>query len=115
MKKPYMRTNISRRECVLITLFQLNESKAWFIEVNLFCVGQNDQQARARTHTNTHTYIHTHTNTLTYTHTHIRSVHIGGRTNPLLMCIQLKYIYLTQYYYLTYFQVKKLLTLLFRC
>ena len=54
----------------MITLFQLNESKAWFIEVNLFCVGQNDQQARARTHTNTHTYIHTHTNTHTYTHTH---------------------------------------------
>ena len=60
MKKAYMRTIISRRDCVLITLFQLNESPT-----------------------------------------------IGGRTNPILICIQLKYIYLTQYYYLTYFQVKK--------
>ena len=65
-----MRTNISRRECVLITLFQLNESKAGFIEGNLFCVAQNDQYARARTHTNTHTHIYTHTNTQIHTHTY---------------------------------------------
>ena len=54
----------------MITLFQLNESKAGFIKGSLFCVAQNDQYARARTHTNTHTHIYIHTQTHTYTHTY---------------------------------------------
>ena len=46
MKKPYMRTTIgsSGRDCVLIILFQLCDSKAWLFESDLFWVGQYDPQ-----------------------------------------------------------------------
>ena len=46
MKKPYMRTTIgsSGRDCVLIMLFQLCDSKAWLFESDLFWVGQYDPQ-----------------------------------------------------------------------
>ena len=41
MKKPYMRTNIgsSRRDCVLIILFQHYGSKAVLFQGNLFWAG----------------------------------------------------------------------------
>ena len=46
MKKPHMRTIIgySRRNCILITLFQLYSSRAGVFEGDLFWVGQYEPQ-----------------------------------------------------------------------